>query len=57
MTDISETKYDEAILKNIDLEWAREMYKLWYWGGTNAKAPMSKQEVMSVLYKLMKDLK
>jgi len=46
----------DTIKENIDLEWAKEMFDKWYWNGLNPRKSMSRQEVMTVFNKLMKDL-
>ena len=51
-----DTSMEDEIKANIDLEWAKEMFEKWYWNGLNPRSPMSRQEVMTVLNKLSKDL-
>jgi len=43
----------EQIKENIDLEWAKIMFEKWFWNWLNAREPMSRQEVMQVLYKIL----
>lgn len=43
----------EEIKNNIDLEWAKIMFEKWFWNWLNAREPMSRQEVMQVLYKIL----
>jgi len=53
---LKEKTMEETIKENIDLEWAKEMFDKWYWNGLNPRDNMSRQEVMSVLNRIMKDL-
>mgnify|MGYP003681879212 CR=1 FL=1 len=47
---------EQIIRENIDLEWAVEMFDLWYWNGLNPKDPMSRQEAMTVLKRVKDDI-
>lgn len=47
----------EIIRDNIDLEWAKAMYNLGYWNWLNPRDNMSRQEVMTVLYRVLENLK
>jgi len=48
--------YKKQIIDNINLEEAKKMFQLWYWNGKDATKSMSREEVMTVLYRVMKKL-
>jgi len=56
MTDTPRETYDQAILDNINIDIAKEMYKMGLWNWKNAKTPMTREEVMTVLYRVMEKL-
>jgi len=43
--------YKEKIMENIDLEWAKKQFKKGNWNWLNPRDPMSRQEVMAVMYR------
>lgn len=48
---------EETIKENIDLERAKKAFDLWLWNWLNPREPMSRQEVMTVLHKVLEDNK
>ena len=46
----------EIIRDNINLEKAKELFDLWYWNWLNPRQPMSRQEVMTVLWRIKEDI-
>lgn len=50
---IKEKTMDEVIKSNIDLSGAKDMFDKWYWNGLNPRQPMSRQEVMVVLKRIL----
>lgn len=50
-------EYKKQIMENIDLEKAKEMFEKWYWNWKNPRDPMSRQEVMTVLWRILDEIK
>lgn len=51
------TSEKQIILDNINLEKAKEMFEKWYWNWKDPREWMSRQEVMTVFWRLLDELK
>ncbi len=54
---LKDTTMKDEIRDNIDLEKAKEMFDLWYWNGLSPRQSMSRQEVMTVLWRILDEIK
>jgi len=50
---LKEKTMADTIKDNIDLDAAKEMFDKWYWNWLNPREPMSRQEVMTVLKRIL----
>jgi len=48
--------YKKQIMKDINLEGAKKMFELWYWNWKEATKPMTREEVMTVLHRVIKKI-